>query len=288
MQSECDIILINPCGATGESVRRSLEAGGVRVKLIEGPNPRKFEDYYIKVLKKAVEKTGARSIWPIFFPGHLAARRDEFPGVCIPLSDAGTIKLLDNKISSCALASKLGILQPRIYAGPDEVDRYPMVFKRPDGQGGDSVYFPGSRKALDNLMKTASEVLLTEFIEGTNVCVDVLRWDGFFYGAAYKVLWPLRKGVSRLRESIEAPELVETARRILEHVDYKGVCGVDFRVDPQGRAYFLECNPRFSGGIESAIASGFDIPLLYYKLAAGEKPDPSGIIFRPGTVTGEK
>ena len=71
------------------------------------------------------------------------------------------------------------------------------------------------------------------------------------------------KGISILRESIEGSDLIAVARKLLDAVDYQGVCGLDFRREAgTGKAYFLECNPRFSGGLCSQIASGFDLPAL--------------------------
>lgn len=98
------------------------------------------------------------------------------------------------------------------------------------------------------------------------------------------MLQPKGKGVSRLRIGVIEPVLVEYVRRILDAVDYHGVCGVDFRIDKAGNAFFLECNPRFSGGIESALASGFDIPYIYYCLACGLPVRETR--FTPGIVTG--
>ena len=283
-----DVLIVNPCGPTGEIVARSLEAHGLRTSIMKGPNARKMPDFYIRSLHLVVEQTGAKMILPIFFPEVLAARRDEFPGVVIPLESAAKLTLLDNKISACRLAGSLGIPQPRIYRDPAEVDLFPTVFKRPEGLGGDSVYFPKTRSALNNLLKTAPDFLIQDFIEGENVCVDALRWGDFFYAAAYRVLDDRLKGVSRLRESIEAPELVLYVRTILDAVDYNGVCGVDFRIARgTGKPYFLECNPRFSGGLESAIASGFDIPWLFYQLATGRAVSADGISFTPGIRTGE-
>ncbi len=56
---------------------------------------------------------------------------------------------------------------------------------------------------------------------------------------------------------------------MVETIDYEGVCGMDFRRDSQGNWYFLECNPRFTGGIDTQIAAGFDIPYGYWRLASG-------------------
>lgn len=175
--------------------------------------------------------------------------------------------LLDDKVRACELAESLCIPQPRRYKDPSAVDHYPVVFKRPLGQSGDSVYFPRTEQALQSLISTArGRYLITDYIEGRVYCVDALRLRGYFRAISYRVLEPIGKGVSTSRQIVDMPQIIEYVRRMLDSVDYMGPCGADFIVDAQGRAYFLELNPRFCGGISSAIESGFDIPYLYYTL----------------------
>lgn|SRR5574344_16329 len=282
-----DAILTNPCGRTGEIVKENLERHGVESLMLTGPSARKVEQGYLRLLHKAAGEFNPKMIIPIFYPEILAAHKAEFPGILIPVDSPEKILSLDDKISACGIVSGLGMDQPAIYHDIEEIKDYPVVFKRPLGQGGDSVYFPKTRTALEHLLKTADKVLITSFIEGENISIDAIRWGNFFYAAAYRVLLPTWKGVSTLRESIDAPELVEKARLILDSVDYQGVCGIDFRIGASdGKAYFLECNPRFSGGLESAIASGFEIPWIYWRLASGENVSPSEIRFTPGIRTG--
>lgn len=264
----------------------SLRAQGLTVTMMEGPNARKHEGEFLKKLRLLLDESGAGMVIPTFFPEVLAAHRDRFPGILIPVESAEKLRRLDDKISCCALAEELGIPLPRRFRSFEEVSTYPVVFKRPGGQGGDSVYFPGNPKALRNILAPAREFLLTEYIDGYDVCVDALRWDGFFFAASYRVLAPLRKGVSTLRESVKAPQLEAWAKRLLDAVDYHGVCGLDFRVRAaDGQAFFLECNPRFSGGLASALASGFDLPALLWRLATGERVDASQIVFQEGVIT---
>lgn len=59
------------------------------------------------------------------------------------------------------------------------------------------------------------------------------------------------------------------AATILEHLDYQGVCGFDFRLDHSGHLWLLECNPRFTGGISAQAAAGFDIPWALYLQGLG-------------------
>lgn len=267
-----DVILTNPCGHTGEIVAQSLRARGVSVYIMEGPSARKDPYGYFRELRNVLSMTGAKTVIPIFFPEVLSGAAGEFPGVRILAAPAPVIRQLDDKLSACALAESLGIPQPLRYPSPDAVPdtAFPVVFKRPDGQGGDSVYFPRNRRALNNLCCTAQRYIITEFIEGRNVCVDTIRLAGHFDARCYRVLLPEGKGVSQLREAVEMPELVEWARAILDSVGYEGVCGFDFRQSPDGRLFFIECNPRFSGGLQTTIASGLDLPWELFSLVSAQ------------------
>lgn len=278
------VILTEAFGEVGRLVRRSLEDAGAEVFLFQPTLKVKDARNYVNELAAFQSLVKADMIIPIFFPEVISRYRDEFPEVEIPVDFEEKLQVLDNKLEACALASSLGIRMPRMYGSIDEVERYPVVFKRVGGHGGDSVYFPKKRESLAHLVGASlpGTYLITDEIPGDDVSVDAVRWDGFFFAAAYRVLLPRAKGVSILRESISSPELTETARRILDKVDYRGVCGLDFRVDSEGRSWFLECNPRFSGGIASQIASGFDVPAVLMSLVRGERPV---VDFRPGVIT---
>lgn len=271
-------MLLEAEGKVGDAVRRSLERKGIRVLL----SPVKADDSgFLRLL----EESGAGVVLPVFHPEILASRLDCLPpGVIAPIDSLEKIELLDNKISSVALASELGLPLPELYSSPEQIERYPVVFKRSKGLGGSGVYFPKDRTALEHLLATSgrSSALVMEYIDGWDCSVDALRWGTFFYGSAYRTILPRRKGSSILRKSIVAPELVAMTRRILEYIDFQGVCGVDFRIGRDGRAYFLECNPRFSGGVATQIQSGFDQPFLWWELATGQSLDSESIRFRAG------
>ena len=285
-KKKTDVLIVGAgVSSLGKQTRASLSAHGLKCSFIDNDRGLNERDF-LKQIKEKAAAEGVQTIIPVFNPQLLARHRAEFPGIRIPVDSEEKLNLLDNKISACALAEKLGILLPESYSTADKVHRYPVVFKRACGHGGDSVYFPKQRRSLENLIRSSlpGSYLITEEIDGEDVSVDALRWDDFFFAGAYRVILPKAKGISVLRESINAPELVETARKILDAADYKGVCGFDFRLAAKdGKTYFLECNPRLSGGMRSQTASGFDVPWLLWRAAGGmrlEKPH-----FRPGVRT---
>lgn len=300
-----DILLVEACGNVGFQVLRSLVSHGLKVSVccpsedepamrcgLAGGTyvtlPHKDEANYIRQLKDISVSCGASMIMPVFHPETVASHRGEFSPVTVTSDDPDKVELLDNKLSLHLLAESLGINVPHRFRSPDEVTCFPVVFRRVKGQGGDSVYFPKDRRALDNLIRSSapSSYMITEYIEGRDISVDAVRWDGFYSSGAYRTILPERKGISVLRESIICDEAYAMLRKILDNTGYRGVCGADFRLSADNELFLLECNPRFSGGLLSQVISGFDMPWLLYLLAAGQSPEMP--VFTPGLLSGSR
>lgn len=327
MTTPCDILLFGTMGDIGPAVKCSLEAQGLKVALVDFPqNTFRDEPGYRRELAKAIALHSPSVIWPIgnqlamaravaaskmcdrqgcdVASADLMAMEESVvaskacsgvipPGIIVPIAGQDTIALLDSKVRVSALAKKLGIPQPRIYTSPEEVASFPMIFKREHSFGGSGVYRPRSREALDKLIRQeGGKYLMEEFVEGYDISVDCLRIGSVFKAGCYRCLGKVQgQGPATVREAIDCPEAIGYARKILEHLNYRGVCGFDFRVgairdykskgefvdsgtmdckigNSKGALYFLEANPRFTGGISTQIASGFDIPCDYFAATA--------------------
>lgn len=282
MPRDIDILIAD--GATsriGKAVLKSLRRRGLSCEAIDDRQVLKDAPGYLRLLRATLGEVSPKMLMPIFRGELIAGNRSMVPAsTVLPLSDAGIIHLLDDKAGASALCTELGIPQPRLYLDSDFI-REPadtvtmqrsLVFKRSTGLGGDSVYFPKDGKALGHLIRSCNgrPHLIMDYIDGYDVSVDAIRWDGWFQAVAYRTMVPKVKGTSLVRIGLEAPELVSYARKILDATGYRGVCGVDFRIDRKtGKAFFLECNPRFSGGIRSDLAAGFDTPFLIWQLGNG-------------------
>ena len=285
--NECDVLLADEGGRTGRVVVRDLGRHGLRVRVFDDSAVASDEYGYVRGLRRCVEECSPRMIIPVFKGEWLSSHRDEIlsdlPEVpSVPVDTAEKLHLLDDKVLCSQLASGLGIVQPVMYSddGFDSIGSWPVVFKRAAGLSGSGVYFPRDRRALDNLVRSCNfsggvkPHLVMDYIDGYDVCVDAIRWpsadpsgETFFAASAYRVILPRGKGISRLRMPVRHPELVASARKILDSIDYRGVCGFDFRIDRRsGKSYFLECNPRLSGGLSTTIAFGPDLPWLLWKL----------------------
>ena len=315
MQPNCDIILTYCWNRVGYTILRTLSEKGLKVwaadtskrnicsmsKFCTGsftyPDPFTEEEAFIRVLKEKVAELKPRVLMPTHDESVVIMRhREEFPKeLIIPYESEEMLLNLANKAWATRMAEEAGCPIPKVYKSVDEVESYPVVFKTVIGNSAKGVYFPKSKEELLALMQEShgnvfsndSEMLLQEWIGGTDYSVDCVRWDGFWKSSVYHALVTKTDGggTTTQREIVAAPELEEYAKRLLDAVDFHGVCGLDFRYDPEtGKAAFIEVNARFTGGLATPVAAGFNIPWAVYKLAMeGRYDEPCDA--RVGTKT---
>lgn len=315
MNNQCDIILTYCWNRVGYTILRTLSEKGLKVwaadtskknicsmsKFCTGsftyPDPFTEEEAFIRVLKEKVAELKPRVLMPTHDESVVIMRhRDEFPKeLIIPYESEEMLLNLANKAWATKKAEEAGCPIPKVYKSVDEVESYPVVFKTVIGNSAKGVYFPKSKEELlalmqeqhGNVFSNDSEMLLQEWIGGTDYSVDCVRWDGFWKSSVYHALVTKTDGggTTTQREIVVAPELEKFAKLLLDAVDFHGVCGLDFRYDPEtGKAAFIEVNARFTGGLATPVAAGFNIPWAVYKLATEGKYDEP-CVARVGTKT---
>lgn len=315
MQPNCDIILTYCWNRVGYTILRTLSEKGLKVwaadtskrnicsmsKFCTGsftyPDPFTEEEAFVSVLKEKVTELKPRVLMPTHDESVVIMRhREEFPKeLVIPYESEEKLLNLANKAWATKMAKEAGCPIPKVYQSVEEVESYPVVFKTVIGNSAKGVYFPKSKDELLALMQEShgnvfsndSEMLLQEWIGGTDYSVDCVRWDGFWKSSVYHALVTKTDGggTTTQREIVAAPELEKYAKLLLDAVDFHGVCGLDFRYDPEtGKAAFIEVNARFTGGLATPVAAGFNIPWAVYKLATeGRYDEPCDA--RVGTKT---
>ena len=309
MMEKCDVVLTYCWNRVGYTILKSLHSKGLKVwaadtskknicsmsKFCTGnftyPDPFTEEEAFIKVLKKKVAELCPKVLMPTHDESVVIMRhRDEFPkDLIIPFENADKLLMLANKAESTEVAREAGVSVPEVYHSADEVKTFPVVFKTVIGNSAKGVYFPKSKEELLKLMDAHKEekTLLQEWIGGTDYSVDCVRWNGFCKMSVYHALVTKTDGggTTTQREIVEAPQLEAEAKKLMDAVDFRGVCGMDFRYDTKtGKIAYIETNARFTGGLATPVAAGFDIPWVMYKLATeGKYDDPINV--RIGTRT---
>lgn len=309
MNKQCDVILTYCWNRVGYTILKSLYQKGLKVwaadtskrnicsmsKFCTGsftyPDPFTEEDAFIQVLKDKVAELRPRVLMPTHDESVVIMRhRDEFPAdLIIPYEGKEKLLLLANKAKSTEIARKAGVPVPEVYKSIDEVKSYPVVFKTVIGNSAKGVFFPKDREELVKLMDKHKdeETLLEEWIGGTDYSVDCVRWDGFCKTSVYHALVTKTDGggTTTQREIVNMPQLEAAAQKLIDAVDFHGVCGLDFRYDAEkNKIAYIETNARFTGGLATPVAAGFDIPWIVYKLATeGKYTEPINV--RIGTRT---
>lgn len=91
--------------------------------------------------------------------------------------------------------------------------------------------------------------------------------------------WPPETGVGCLSQEVEAPELAETALRLLAARDFVGTGSLQFKRDASNGSFVLiEMNTRFALGFPLCEASGVEATDIHCRLAAGEAVVATGEI----------
>jgi predicted ATP-grasp superfamily ATP-dependent carboligase len=292
MQRKCDVLVTYCWNRVGYNILRSLSLHGLKVwaadtskknicslsKFCAGsfvyPDPFTEENAFVECLLAKVEELKPQVLLPTHDESVVIMRhRERFPKeLIIPYEREQLLLDLANKAKATEMACKAGVPVPHVYASIDDVKDYPIVFKTVIGNSAKGVYFPKNKEELSQLMAEHEndEMLLEEWVGGTDYSVDCVRWDGFYKSSVYHALVTKTDGggTTTQREIVDVPELEHYAKLLLDAVDFHGVCGLDFRYDPStGRAAFIEVNARFTGGLATPIVAGFDIPWVVYKLA---------------------
>ena len=155
--------------------------------------------------------------------------------------------------------------------------KYPIIVKPRFGCGSIAIsvaedemallyYFSRNTRAVKRTyLKYESEsvedkIIFQEFLHGQEYGVDCINdLNGNFVNAIVKKKLAMRAGETDIAETVDCPEIYETAKRISEFSKHIGNVDMDvFMVD--GRPYVLEMNARFGGGYPFSHVAGCNLP----------------------------
>lgn len=256
-------------------------------------HPEAFVDFMVEKVKELKPKDGEPYV---LLPVHketwlIAKHRERFePHIGLALADYDKMARIHDKGKLADLAQELDIRIPPThqFRSVDEVYRnvpslkFPVFLKVREGASGVGIKKCDTAEELTVNFKTfvegyklAPEVypLVQEAVDGEDYCVTALFEHGRLVAKmTYRSVraFPRTTGATALRESVPFPEGEAVAEKILSHMDWHGIAELDFRRDPDGRAYLIEVNPRMFGGLHQSIVANVDYPALLFRIAGGE------------------
>ncbi len=157
---------------------------------------------------------------------------------------------------------------------------HPLVAKPLDGRSSQGLKILESKEDLEFLLHSCSEeqkrkYLVQPRINGTVITIDVVRNpdSGQVFALPRRELLRTLNGAGTSVCVFRNEMLEGQCKRIAEAADIRGCVNMEFiEADPDaGIYYFLECNPRFAGGVAFSAAAGYDMAKAHICCFTGKK-----------------
>jgi protein-tyrosine-phosphatase/predicted ATP-grasp superfamily ATP-dependent carboligase len=260
------------------------------------PNYRNMPAEFIEQLTELIQVGRYDTLLPCSDAG-LVAVSDHYARLAALLyvgcPEPHIVKRVLDKDQTIEAAKACGLRVPVTYDAPDLTTleklrnrlRFPLIAKprskederRHTFKSKYFISFQNLRDAFLTEPEFGTQNLLQEYCVGEGVGIEVLLHEGapvaLFQHRRLKEL-PISGGgsVVCLSEPLN-PELADSAVRLLQRLEWRGVAMVEFRYDRGARqATLMEVNGRYWGSLPLAIRAGVDFPLYEWQIARGEKP----------------
>ncbi len=154
---------------------------------------------------------------------------------------------------------------------------YPIIVKPKQGGGGWGMQkFSEAADFLDSVSKgieNPQNYIVQAIVQGQLIGVCGIFYKGEHIASDSYIsttVYPLRVGQPTTRISKEFSGAIAALKTLLNHMQWHGVCEIDFIYDEKNnKNYLIDANPRFWGSIKQNIAAGVNYPLYYALLAQG-------------------
>lgn len=197
----------------------------------------------------------------------LIASRDMVDSPCFPLPSLAQFDLLNDKWRFINLCRDRGIPCPSSRLFADRTDlraslergllKLPAMAKPLSRDGGHGVLQLDAADAASQISRIDySPVVVQDYIEGEDIGASV-----YCEGGAVRsfIANSFRRGTYT---TIADPAIRDAFCRILGPLGVDGVYHFDIRRSPDGRLYYLECNPRFYFKIALSMMAGINFVQL--------------------------
>ncbi len=225
----------------------------------------------------------------------------EFEGwsrVSSTLGDAGTRVIISNLhvIAQCKQKDltteyfkKIGVPCPKTWRVRDIRNParlpFPVFLKPRCGRGSFDTYRTDNIEEYRYYVAKTEDVIVQPYLEGDEVTIDTMSdLEGRFLAASPRVRTEVKSGQAYRSVTIDSPELIAYARRIVESLPIIGPGNIQCFLTHNGPQFF-EINPRFGAGTILSIVAGLNGPAALVAMAKGHAipklaPRPKVWMFR--------
>ncbi|GAA1970053.1 ATP-grasp domain-containing protein [Catenulispora subtropica] len=287
-------------GAAGISVVNALLTAGVRVVAVDcdataaglplghasGVVPPGHDPEFVDAVRDVAVAQGADVIVPTVAEelGALGSRAEDLAdsGVAVWVPSQRAVECCSDKALFAATLGETGIATPATGWVASDVAG-PWIVKPRYGRGSRDVYACDSAEEVTWALRRVGEPIVQTRLSGREFTVDALvERDGRFAGGVPRWRLETRGGISTKGETFADDRVLIGAAAVLGAVGLRGVACVQGFVTDDDEVVFVECNPRFSGGLPLSLAAGADLVGEYLRAVRGLPVRSSRLGYRPG------
>lgn len=239
-------------------------------------------DQYYEMIRRVVSDEHVDFIFPLtdLEVDALNAVRDSL-GAMLCLSSSETLSICRDKYRTYDFLREVipdSVIPTERLADCDiHALRYPVICKPVDGRSSCGLFKAFCEKELRQQLDhiDAGRYCVQPMINGTVVTVDVVRNDATGTTACVprKELLRTLNGAGTSVYVFRDQELERMAHLIADKLRIHGCVNFEFIQNDDGSFHFLECNPRFSGGLSFTLDSGYDCVVNHLRCFTGQDID---------------
>ena len=225
-------------------------------------------DAYAAQLLSAVRRYGLDEIIPLtdVEVDALCARKAAFLALgcvlCMPNEPAARL-CRDKKRMAETIKDLCNVIPTFSPYGMEPKDEdFPMMLKPVSGRSSQGQAIVRDRAAFASALSARADYIAQPYLTGDVLTVDVAR-DAFgnVLALARRELLRTVNGLGTTVRTLPEHPLNATCARIAERAGVVGVVNMEF-IEHGGRYWFLEVNPRFSGGVGFSAKAGMDMAAM--------------------------
>lgn len=198
---------------------------------------------------------------PLIDVAYMKEEVEKEHGIPVIAADVRAVELTSDKIKTKEFYNEIGVVTPnyQILNSPDELTlEFPVVLKQGQGQGGKDIKVAMSMEDVEDYFKEFDHALCEEFIEGSEISIEVLGFNGEFVA-----LPPIYKGETTIEgthplnkvktgpcmvEGLDNNLVQHTAYNVAKNLNSDGIFEMDFMYSPENdQLYAIEVNTRPNG-----------------------------------------
>jgi len=249
-------------------------------------------DAYIRQMEEAVQREQIDFLIPLtdIEVDVLCSEKARFAAlgctVCTP--DEPAVRLCRNKMDMAAALDMSGVCRTIPTASPYGREplesEFPIMLKPVNGRSSQAQVIARNIDQYRAAIQNRDDYIAQPFIEGNIFTVEVARdLYGNVQALCRQELLRTVNGLGTTVRILPGHPLEETCAAIAQQAGIVGVVNMEF-IGQGDDFYFLEVNPRFSGGVGFCIAAGVDFAALEIICHEGESIGPRPEV-RPMTLT---